>query len=267
MKIVVLFCIAGIASFSWGQEPNLRTLAAIISAFLLVSAMILTAFMDTRRFDQTWFNSRAVAEAVKTESWAFMMKVKPYDGTIHNSEAESLFLDRMREILNRQKSIASELPSQDQEGSAITERMKLIRNGALEDRRNCYVQNRIHNQRQWYSTKTKWNKSQELRWSILAWILQGVALATAIMLVGFRELAINPVGVLTTATAGVLAWLGARDYRKLSQSYGLVYQDLVLLEDSAKKVSTEERLEDIVLDTERTISREHSMWLASRVQP
>jgi hypothetical protein len=265
-KIAILFCIAGVASFSWSQEPNVRTTAAVISAILLVSAVVLTAVMDTRRFDQTWFSSRAVAESVKTESWAFMMKIKPYDGIIHDSEAERLFFNRLKETLNRQKSIASELPSQDQEGSVITERMKLTRNSSLEDRRDYYVQNRIRDQKQWYSIRTKWNRTQELRWSTLAWILQGVALVAAIVLIGFREFIINPVGILTTATAGVLAWLGARDYRRLSQSYGLVYQDLGLLEGLAKEVSTEEKLEDIVLDTERTISREHSMWLASRVQ-
>ena len=237
----------------------------MISATLLLSVMVLNAIMETQKFDQVWFNSRAVAESVKTESWAFMMKVKPYDGTIPDSQAQGHLLENIKGILHRQQSVASELPSQSQEGTMITKHMRQIRNRTLEDRRDYYVQNRIHDQKEWYAARAKWSKDQEFRWSILAWILQGGALTTAIFAVGFGELVINPVGVLTTAAAGVLTWTNARDYRKSSQSYGLVCQELALLEDSAKEVSTEERLEDIVLDTERTISREHSMWLARRM--
>ncbi len=264
MKVTLLLLIAGVASFYWNQQPSIRISVTAISATLLLSVMILSAIMETRKFDQVWFNSRAVAESVKSESWMFMMRAKSYDGTIPNSQAQDRLLKNIKEILSRQQSVASELPSQSQEGTMITEHMKLVRNSSLKDRRDYYIQNRIHEQRNWYATRAKASRDQELHWAILSWILEGGSLAMLIFVVGFGELIINSVGVLTTAAAGVLTWMNARDFLRLSQSYGFARQELALLEDSAKEVTTEEKLEDVVSDSERTISREHSMWLARR---
>jgi len=264
-KIALLLVIAGIASIAWSQEPNLRTSAAIVLAIFLVVSMVLSAIMDMKKFDRIWFSSRAVAESIKTESWSFMMKIEPYGDAIPDSEAEDRLLNRLDGILHLQPSVSSELAPYLQQGALITEHMRQIRNETLENRRTYYVQSRIRDQRLWYAKKAKWNKSQESRWFIITWILQLAAAVIAITVIGFRDFIVNPVGILTTAGAGALSWLHARSYRELSQSYSLVAQELALLEDRANQASTEEKLARIVLDVERTISREHTIWLARRL--
>jgi len=264
-KIALLLVIAGIASIAWSQEPNLRTSAAIVLAIFLVVSMVLSAIMDMKKFDRIWFSSRAIAESVKTESWSFMMKIEPYGDAIPDSEAEDRLLNRLDGILHLQPSVSSELAPYLQQGALITEHMRQIRNETLENRRTYYVQSRIRDQRLWYAKKAKWNKSQESRWFIITWILQLAAAVIAITVIGFRDFIVNPVGILTTAGAGALSWLHARSYRELSQSYSLVAQELALLEDRANQASTEEKLARIVLDVERTISREHTIWLARRL--
>lgn len=264
-KIVLLLFIAGVTSVVWVQQTTLRIYVAISSAIFLTALMILSAIMDMRKFDQVWFSSRAIAESVKTESWSFMMKVDPYDGTIIDSEAENRFLSRLNEILHRQPSVCSEMALYLQEGLQITAYMRQMRNETLDNRRTSYIQNRIRDQRLWYANRAKWNKHQELEWFIIAWILQVVAVAIAIIIIGFGDLIINPVGILTTASAGVLSWKHARSYRELSQSYGLTAQELALLENMAIQTTAEEELVEIVEDTERTISREHTVWLTRRL--
>lgn len=265
LKIVLLLITAIIASVAWSQIAEFRTPAAVASAVILASTMTISAMMDAKKFDHLWFRSRAVAESVKTESWRFMIKVKPYDSSIADSEAEASFLNRLKEILHRQPSICGELASCSEGDVPITSQMRLIRNENLESRRAFYIKNRISDQRLWYEKKTKWNKRQEYKWFIIAWMLQLGAAVFAILIVVLSEILINPVGIITTAGASVLSWMHARRYQELAQSYGLIEQELSLQKEKAKTVASEEMLSEIVEDTERTISREHTIWLARRL--
>ena len=262
---MLLLVIAGVTSFAWNQVPSVRTLAAIVLAICLVVSIALSAIASMKKFDRIWFSSRAIAESMKTESWRFMAKVEPYNGGISDSMAEDRFLKRLDKILRRQPSISPELVSHLREGAQITEYMRDVRKKALQDRRAYYVQNRIHDQKIWYAAKAKWNHTQESQWFVITWMLQVAAAVIAVIVISFSDQIVNPVGILTTAGAGALSWIHARSYRELSQSYGLAAQELALLEAQADRVSTEEELAEIVMDVERTISREHTIWLARRL--
>ncbi len=95
-------------------------------------------------------------------------------------------------------------------------------------------------------------------------MLQFAAVSAAIIIVGLAGSWLNPVGLLTTIATGALSWSQARKYRELSESYALVCEQLGLLEDLAGRVPTEDGLTEIIADAERTISQEHSIWLARR---
>jgi hypothetical protein len=262
-RIALLLVTAGIASFSWNQFPDVRIWAAISSAVFLVASIALSAVMEMRKFDRLWFSSRAIAESAKMESWKFMMNVEPYEGD--DVAAEKAFLERLDELLRSQPSVLPEMVALLKEGAQITEQMKKMRTASLDDRLAYYVQNRIRDQRRWYAIKAAKNHSDESRWSIISWILQIGAAAIAIVVVGVSDPIIKPVGVLTTAGAGVLSWINARNVRELSQSYSLIAQQLTNLEALATQVSTEGKLGEIALDVERTISREHTIWLKRRL--
>jgi hypothetical protein len=262
-RIALLLVTAGIASFSWNQFPDVRIWAAISSAVFLVASIALSAVMEMRKFDRLWFSSRAIAESAKMESWKFMMNVEPYEGD--DAAAEKAFLERLDELLRSQPSVLPEMVALLKEGAQITEQMKKMRTASLDDRLAYYVQNRIRDQRRWYAIKAAKNHSDESRWSIISWILQIGAAAIAIVVVGVSDPIIKPVGVLTTAGAGVLSWINARNVRELSQSYSLIAQQLTNLEALATQVSTEGKLGEIALDVERTISREHTIWLKRRL--
>jgi len=260
-KIALLLVITGIMSVSWGQQPSLRTLVAIVLAISLVLSIAFTAIMNVKDLDRVWFSGRTIAESIKTETWSFMMKVDPYDGTLTDSEAEDRFLNRLDEILRRQPSVRSLLALNPTGGPQITQHMRQMRNETLENRRTYYLQKRIRDQRHWYAQKAMWNKGQESRWFVITWILELAAASIAIIMIIMEDIIINPIGIITTISAGILAWINARSYREPSESYGLAAQELALFEDRANQVSTEERLARLVLDVEKIITREHSIWL------
>jgi hypothetical protein len=258
--------ITGFASFSWSPGLGLEFWTSLTIAIVLAVLMTLAAIGDLKRLDRIWFAARAVAESVKKESWLFMMKIVPYDDSTSDSEARKVFLDRLKRFLDSQPSICSELIMDSQEGKQITESIENARKQTVLERLAYYRTNRIHDQQHWYTKKATWSRKQEEGWFILSWVLQGLAVTLAFIIVIFSGLIINPVGIITTAGAGVLSWMGARNYRELSQSYGFIAQRLSILEEQAEQLSTEKELAEMVLRVEETISQEHTIWLARRVE-
>ena len=151
------------------------------------------------------------------------------------------------------------------EGKQITEDMENTRGQTVPERLSYYIANRIRDQKQWYTGKAAWNQKQWTGWFISSWTLQGLAVILAFIILIPRASIINPVGIVTTAGAGVLCWMGARNYRELSQSYGFIAQRLSILEEQAHQASDEKELAEIVSHVEETISQEHTIWIARRL--
>ena len=76
-------------------------------------------------------------------------------------------------------------------------------------------------------------------------------------------------GVITTVAATATTWMHSKSFRELYQSYSMIAQELSLIESKANQIGSEEELETIILDTERVISREHSVVISRRlgIQP
>lgn len=75
----------------------------------------------------------------------------------------------------------------------------------------------------------------------------------------------NVIGPCAAVAAAATAWgqLGRHD--ELSKSYALAYQELISIQTLAETVTTEEDLDRVVADGEGAISREHTMWMAKRL--
>jgi hypothetical protein len=261
-KISLLIAAAVAASVTLSPKSDLARLAAIALSILLVGSMAFTAFVKIMDYDQIWSDSRAVAEALKSETWSFMMKVGLYEGRTANPDAEERFLERQRDILQKRPELYPYLTSDFEEAVQITDHMRKMRNEALESRRDYYAQNRVRDQRLWYMKKAKWNRNQGALWFAIGWILEILAIASAIVMINQQNVGINPVGIITAAGAGVLSWISSRSYNEPAGSYGFTAQELLLFEEKMKQISTEERLADAVLKVEGIIAREHMIWLA-----
>jgi hypothetical protein len=264
LKIGLLVAVSVVTSFSASTILGFAGLGLVI-AVVLLALMFLTAIIELRRFDRIWFSSRAIAETVKKESWLFMMKAIPYDSADTES-AVRIFLVNLRKVIESQPQISSELSANLQDSPQITVTMKKIRNQSIAGRLNSYLTHRVHNQCVWYASKSKLNRDLESKWFVTSWIFQFLAVSFAFIVLLFNNPFINPVGILTTTAAAVISWMSVRSYRELSQSYGLIKQELSLLEEQAKQLppETEEELEEFVEEVERTISREHTIWLSRR---
>ena len=262
LKVLLLIAVAVVTSINWPEDFFLRTHVALFLAIALILSIGLTAIMSTRNTDKTWLVSRKMAEEVKTETWKFMMQADESNGLLSDSAAEKVFLDRLNEILHRNSIVCSQMAFQSGASSQITEFMRTTRKQPLNSRIGIYLKDRLHDQRCWYTNKAKWNKTQEFRWFALTWILELIAVSIAVVNVVMVNMIISPVSLVLAAGGGILSWINARSYSEPAESYGIIAHELSLIEERTRSLTTEKDLVDLVVDVEKLILQENSIWLS-----
>jgi len=265
LKILLLIIVALITSINWTGQSVFRTPVAIVLAMTIVFSITLTAIMNIRHSDENWLFSRKMAEEIKTAAWKYMMKVGDYQGSLPDKEAEKIFLKNVDEIMHNNSKACAQLNLAATNVSQITEHMKKIRKSNLKNRMTYYFQERIHDQRCWYANKAKWNRGREVKWFTITWLLELVAVSIAVVNIVLVDMVVQPVSAVLAAGGGVLSWVNARSYREPAESYGIISNELALLEERARNVVDEEELIEIVKEVESLIMKEHHIWLSRLV--
>jgi SMODS and SLOG-associating 2TM effector domain 1/SMODS and SLOG-associating 2TM effector domain 3 len=259
-QLALLVVVAAITSVNW---DSFREPAAIGLAILLLITVGLNALVFGKKYDKSWFLSRSIAESVKVESWKFMMRTPPYDGSDNESGAK--FVDRLKEIIGIQRPLPDDFLAQNPSTGEISKEMRSVRRGDIDQRKSFYLANRLNDQKTWYSKKAELNHSREQVWFFVFWGFQVLAAVIAIVVVAVGLPLLNPVGIITTIAAAAFSWREAKKFSELTQSYGMVSKELSLVGSKLEDVLTETSLQDLVADVERIISREHTVWLARRL--
>jgi hypothetical protein len=263
IRISLLVTVAILGAIAWAKISNFGIIPPLVIAVSLSILLIFTVILENKKFEKNWFISRAVAEMIKRETWLYMMKAKPYQQQ-NNQEAKAEFKKFLKQIVESDALPWAEL-IHNHEMTQITETMDKVRNTAFEEQKKFYVESRIKDQRLWYARKAQINRTKESRITLLMWVLLALAVVLAFVNIIINDLPINAVGIATTASAATLSWIGARSYRELSQSYGIVAHELSFVEYDAKEAKTEDELRNIVLDAEETMSQEHKLWRIKRL--
>lgn len=249
------------ASTAIGSQAMNTYLNTGLAVVLVIGLLILWA-MRARQDDKIWFDGRAVAESVKTVTWRFMMKAQPFH---EDSSAETLFLADLKEIREARPNLWKHLAAaMNAGGSAITIFMKEMRSSSLDERWNFYASARIHDQKTWYAENAKSNVDSGANWFWPIAILQVVIAALAIVQAASGGLRINPIPIVTTCAAAMVAWSQMKRHDELAQSYALAAQELEEIETIASNQASGDAFSQLVEQAENSISREHTMWCARR---
>ena len=243
-----------------------RIVFSILTAIGLFIAFITRIVIQVNRWDRKWFDTRAIAESVKTATWRYIMAVDPYQGAGSNKDADKKFVDDLDEIFKTRPeahlAMASCLSSGEKQ---ISDRMREIRKLSINDRKIIYVKQRVRDQQKWYKTKAKINSDRDWLWFLRILICEASGVCIAVWLIFYPQVFLNPLGLVTTLTAVFCAWVQIKKHRELSQSYALAEQELTSIESLAEHILTEGHLMEYVVNTENAISREHAMWCAKRI--
>src|SRR5439155_6746035 len=144
-----------------------------------------------------------------------------------------------------------------------TPAMKRLRATPLPVRREVYLRDRIESQRRWYATRAMDNSRRARRWSfgVLGFEIAGIS-GSVVKLA--KPLSYDVVG-LAAAVAGVAgAWLQTKQHDTLASAYSIAARELADVASLAPESNDEAAWADFVERAEAAISREHTLWRASR---
>lgn len=263
VEIELAFVLAGamfgtLGAFVVGPRAAFASLATVC----LLGSMAMK-FVN-RYTDSTarWFDGRAVAETVKTETWRYMMRVDPYasDGAADRVFAEDLIAS-MRARPDLRQSL-TEVPT---DARQITPTMRAIRALPFHDRRELYISQRLSGQIAWYHGKAVRNARNARRWFWLSLVGQAAAAIIAFSSIFEPDLPLSSlVGFFAALATAATAWTQLGRHDELSKSYALAYQELIAIRTLAERITSQAALQQVVRDGEGAISREHTMWVAKR---
>lgn len=239
------------------------TEAGIIAALLFFSILALTIYQAVKRFDETWYNGRAVAESVKTRTWRFITRAEPYFDNDDVSSVKSEFCNDLQDILEQNKDLGSSLTHPSVLKDTITTSMEEIRKSSLEDRLNYYISNRINEQRNWYFTKASTNKTLAYRWFVALVASYAVVIILILIEIGYKVYYL-PTPAIVVVGSSILSWMQLKRFQDLATSYSLTAHEIGIIKSQSFQVKTERELSDFVKDAENAFSREHTQWVARK---
>ena len=265
LALLVLGAASAFISVRVGDDgPDLGGVAA---AVLFTGSLALRAYRMTVRPTAVWQDGRAAAESIKTLCWRYAACSRTFPAHLDAARADELFVERLREILGGIRDLAVVHPvggSREQ----ITPWMRTTRSASIEQRRHSYEQARIDDQQRWYTARAGQNRRSAHRWSLLVLAFEVFGVLAGILkafdLVELDWSTGDLVGLAAALGAAATAWAQTRQYSTLASAYRIAEEELSAIRAMVPHVRTESEWEEFVDSTEAAISREHTMWRASR---
>jgi hypothetical protein len=216
-------------------------------------------FLATTSPLTTWYEGRAAAESAKTLAWRYMVRAEPFE--VDAPDVDKQFLAQTYSLLQDLRSIS--LGTAEPSAHQITDKMRQVRALDFNQRRQIYLTDRIADQQRWYSEKARWNDRRARGWVLVSIVLETAGLIGG-ALTAFGWISFDLLGFLAAAAGGAAAWIEAKQHRNLATAYGIASQELASIATELPKLDSEERWAAFVGQAEEAISREHTLWRASR---
>jgi hypothetical protein len=238
---------------------------AFLAGALFLLGLFVAVLMAVKKYENTWYRTRAIAESIKTTTWRFMMHAEPFEG-LELAEAKHKLSSLLQQILQEHRDLATELGGQVAALPQFSDRMLQIRGGGFADRLATYVEDRIKEQRKWYADKSASNIAQGRAWFWSFVVVQGLAVTFTLSRIAWPAFKAWPIPVLVVAAGSILGWIQLKRYRELGAAYGVTAHEIGFAEAAAPNVASADALAHFVRDVEGVFSREHTQWVAKRAQ-
>jgi hypothetical protein len=232
---------------------------ALIAVAAFVAAIVSELYLLYAKPERAWYEGRAAAESVKTLAWRYAVGGEPFSLAIE--DVDDRFLGRLKEILTDLSDL--ELQAGPRSGEQITPTMRRLREKTRDQRRLAYRVARIEDQRDWYQRKAHWNEDRARQLRITAIVVEGLAVIVGVLTVA-GLIRLDLLGLSAAAVATVVAWLQTKQHETLARAYSVASQELAAVRSDWETDRTEEEWATFVNEAEEAISREHTLWRASR---
>ena len=235
----------------------------IISAIFFLASLGCYAYPKFMRFQESWYMARALAESIKTATWRLLMSAEPFNSQDKDSNIKT-YTDLLSEFLTANKRIASNLESNYSTNSVITEKMHEILNMTFEDKKKMYQENRINNQKFWYSFKSGQNRKYSKIFLWLTIIFYCASILFLLFRIAEPKLSFLPIDIFAILASSMIGWSEMKKFDELASAYGLTAHEVGIIDSRYKSVNDPQHLSKFVADSENAFSREHTQWAARR---
>lgn len=257
LGLVLVAAIGGAVTLRAGASAF--DLAAAATAVALVGTALVETWLLTEKPDRTWYDGRALAESAKTTAWRYAVGAAPFGKDGEESRTDSRYIEQLANLLHD----APHTGIAPSAAPVISPEMRELRGSDLARRKKVYIEERIIGQQSWYARKAEWNRKRGLAWSIALVVVEILGVLTA-MLRAFGVISIDLAGVIAAMIGIGVAWLAIKQHDTLGRAYALAANELSIIRARLEAVRTEEAWAAEARDAEEAISREHTMWRASR---
>lgn len=257
--LIVAAAACGIGSFRVGSgQVDLLSLMALV---LFIAAVLFEGMLWRQHPERDWYDGRALAESVKTLAWKFAVAGGPFSLGKDPKEAERSFAERLNELKEPYRDLnLSAIP-----GEFITPWMRDLRNAPFSERQATYIADRAQDQQTWYTRKADANRRAARKWRFLLIVLE-LAGAVAALSEALTRSGLSFSPLLAAAVGASVAWLGAKQHDQLARAYSTAVSDLGAAITKLRLAEDGEEWANEMNDAEDAVSREHTLWLASRSQ-
>lgn len=263
IDLIAMIIAVSLSVYSF-QCVNLKIWIYCLTGLSLFIGLILTIVLKSKKYEDTWYQGRALAESSKTLTWRFVMCAEYFESTLNIDNVKGRFIERMKEVANEFKELSKSMDVKILNKEIITPKMLELRKMSMLERKEYYLENRIKEQQNWYSYKAEWNKKRYDFWFLIIIFSQAFAIISTVFLINNPNSNWNIVGLFTTIASSSISWLQIKQHQEQKQAYTTASEELNFIKELSYQVETEKQLSEYILDSENAISREHTLWLAQR---
>ena len=148
---------------------------------------------------------------------------------------------------------------------AIPDVMIKVRETSFDERKKFYLENRIIEQKNWYINKSKFNKNKSFLFFIVLIIISIIVCAMLFINISISNCVKLPIEILLSVMSALFVWIQTRKYNELEKSYAIVAHEINNVETDIDNVIDESTLSQYVINAENAFSREHTQWLAKKI--
>jgi SMODS and SLOG-associating 2TM effector domain 3/SMODS and SLOG-associating 2TM effector domain 1 len=261
-RLLSLIGAAVFGLFTWKFGSSPVDWLGVAAALCFALALFVEAFLYRNKPERTWYEARAVAESVKDLSWKYAVGGEPFNiGTYPETAVADLFLGRLNGLFEVVKDIDLLAPTSSD--AQISRKMRDVRALSLAERQATYEKGRIADQQDWYQAKATWNRGRANGWTLAMLNFEIAGFAGGIFkAIGFISGDLLTLSCVIVAT--ITAWLQAKQHRTLATAYAVTALELASVRAKIVNLNGEGEWAKFVSDAEEAISREHTLWKASR---
>jgi hypothetical protein len=234
----------------------------LIYACVFLAALIVLLSRALIKPEQDWYRCRALAESVKTLTWRYMMGAQPFSASMELTAARDEFRQHLERTFKENRSTAEKMVTEWSDADQITAEMDRVRGLSLTDRKKLYANERVGEQRSWYSRKASANRKAGQWWVGAGILAYCVAALLALGRIEFPHWYLWPIQPVIVFASSIIGWMHIKKFSELKAAYTVAAHEIGLIKPRLEDVANELEFSTCVNDAELAFSREHTMWIA-----